>query len=712
MAQQPNAQSDPQRVVMQIAHQLAQKLGQEYLRNLNQNPPPEIRDLATKQGLPPAQAYLRHQALALFRRSQQAAQPVTAGAPPQEQQTPRPMPGGVAVGMAPPDMMKTAQEYEAQQAEAKKRASTGAEVVPVSQNSRSDFPPGSMAPGNIGNLTPQAQLGQYRNVALGPAQAQAHAAQFQRPSPGQVLQHPNQPLTPAATPQQRPLYTPQHQNQQQIEMQRASMGNMVQRPIPTSFENYPAQPLQLQQPYPGHLKVAQSQQKPVAVVMPTGAASTNISRPQSAQQKIPTPPQHPTQKSMAQSFTQQPSQPPQPPQPANTIPTPNALQQGKAFQVGPNFVLDPDQIAIMDARDAPRPMLGSTIPTHVKTWGQVKQYMASINAPPHVLDMLRSRQAQHYQFLANAQSMGRVQSSAQLPPTITQQPQAPPGPIGIQQKPAGEPPMLSLTNIQHMSPAQLIHLQNLASQGRLPPHGQQTLQSHIYQLKQLQEQQRARGQYAPGGPSGGAPQAPLTAPQPPGQTTPAHRPPQQPGPEDSPSAQKKPKMSESEDEVTVVEKEPPQRRSVNRPKQPTSQFPVQPPQVPKPGVPQQAPAAQPAVAGRGQTSSAVAPEAPPARPLPTGTGQPEKQSTQEILSALVKLLKEEQSSHKSRQILQLTQGEKEQLRLQLSDAQTKNMIRRIDQLLPMVALLNGDAKSTRELIRTVLLAIPRTFIPL
>jgi hypothetical protein len=117
--------------------------------------------------------------------------------------------------------------------------------------------------------------------------------------------------------------------------------------------------------------------------------------------------------------------------------------------------------------------------------------------------------------------------------------------------------------------------------------------------------------------------------------------------------------------------------------------------------------------GQGQASSAVAPEASPARQLPASAGQldPVKQYARENpLNMLMKWLKEEQNSHEARQPLQLVSKEKELLHHHLSDANTKSMIRRTDQLLPVFVLLGGNHEIARELIRTVLAACSFTAI--
>jgi hypothetical protein len=154
---------------------IAQKVGTAMLSNMNQNPNPDIRELAAKWNMEPAQAFLRQQAVNLYRQKmlqdrqqqqQQQQQQMAQGAAGQ-QARPMPanlMPGGVSQVMRNPSLLTTAESYQAQQADAKQRADTGDEVVPVSQNNP-QFPAG---PG-MRNSSPQTQV-----------QAQAQAEQLRR----------------------------------------------------------------------------------------------------------------------------------------------------------------------------------------------------------------------------------------------------------------------------------------------------------------------------------------------------------------------------------------------------------------------------------------------------------------------------------------------------------------------------------------------------
>lgn len=83
----------------------------------------------------------------------------------------RPM--SASAGVAGPQgmnsaLLRSAEKYEAQQADAKQRATTGAEVVPVSQNIiQPQYPPNSMVGNNMANPSPQVQAEHLRrNVAL------------------------------------------------------------------------------------------------------------------------------------------------------------------------------------------------------------------------------------------------------------------------------------------------------------------------------------------------------------------------------------------------------------------------------------------------------------------------------------------------------------------------------------------------------------------
>lgn len=151
---------------------IAQKVGATMLSNMNQTPNPDIRELAAKWNMEPAQAFLRQQAMHLYRQKmmqdrqqQQQQQQMAQGAAGQQA---RPMPANLITGgvaqIRNPSLLTTAENYQAQQADAKQRADTGDEVVPVSQNN-TQFPAG---PG-MRNSSPQSQ-----------AQAQAQAEQLRR----------------------------------------------------------------------------------------------------------------------------------------------------------------------------------------------------------------------------------------------------------------------------------------------------------------------------------------------------------------------------------------------------------------------------------------------------------------------------------------------------------------------------------------------------
>lgn len=77
------------------------------------------------------------------------------------------------------------------------------------------------------------------------------------------------------------------------------------------------------------------------------------------------------------------------------------------------------------------------------------------------------------------------------------------------------------------------------------------------------------------------------------------------------------------------------------------------------------------------------------------------QKQEVLVASLQKILEEEKNIHQSRPPLQLQPEEKANLHQHLSDVGTKNIIRRIGQLLPMFVLLGGISKATRELIRMV-----------
>lgn len=147
-------------------------MGPVVLSNMNQNPTPDVRELATRWSMPPAQAFLRQQALMLYRQKviqdrggvQQQQQMQGGSGQPGQSMTARSMSASTGVGGS--SLLRSAEKYEAQQADAKQRATTGAEVVPVSQNLvQPSYPQNSMGGNNIGNPSPQVQAEQLRRSA-------------------------------------------------------------------------------------------------------------------------------------------------------------------------------------------------------------------------------------------------------------------------------------------------------------------------------------------------------------------------------------------------------------------------------------------------------------------------------------------------------------------------------------------------------------------
>ncbi|CUS12816.1 unnamed protein product [Tuber aestivum] len=767
---------DPNRIIVTIMRSIADRIGQAQLHNMNNNPPAHIRELARKMQLPPAQAYLRQQALLMYKRgmSQQnqqaagaiqasAAQPGVPGPAPPGQQFARPMAPGVGGQQNPlPDILRTAQEYEAQQEEAKKRASTGAEVVPMSKNLGSQFSsnsvaPNSMATASMGNPGPQAQVEQFhRNAAAAQnnAQARAHAAQFQSLKPPNASSSQG---NPAINMQQHSRYPPQQPQPlglQQPNMNPASRQQQSQQSqqrsgaIPPAFDGLPpSQSALVKARYEEYFQKMQRQAaqatapQPQQQQPPPQRPTPNMVRPQSAQ-RVP-PPQPPARNQPGQDFP-----PTQQKQPQNAAQAPQPPQPGQAPTLMP---LSPQNLAMMDTKEVPRGILGqlgATIPKEYKTWGQVKQYLK--DAPPGYHEALRNRQAHHYALLVrNMQNRGasggpggpavpgqqaqqQQQPSSQVPQAslqVNQQlPQQQQMPVGVDaQQRAPADPLFTIPggDITRLTSGQLNQLQKLASMGRLKPDDQHQLQQHICRLKelhQLRQMPQARAgtahpqnvgpkqpaQQPPRPPA--PPQAPIARPQP-------QRPPpqqaqqaqQQPGSGDSPSALKKMRRErdQGEGDLVVLDQkqavqQQPQRPGPDRPQgqQPAglSQFSNQAQQQAQK---LNAPQKAPMQGNAAQHGQAVS-EAAAAKQTVMEKEQQQGQSSHQRMqmSGLMKLLEEEKNSHESRLPLQLDANERGLLRQQLGEESTKNMIRRTDQLLPIFIMLGGPDKLTRDLVRT------------
>lgn len=542
---------------------------------------------------------------------------------------------------------------------------------------------------------------------------------------------------------QRPPNPPQPGHQQQFAMQQSPMNH--ERPqaagqIAAQFGDIPAEQLAIVRArYQDHLnkKNAQAQQ-----VVPQQRPVSNMPRPPSAQQ-IPPVAQPQMQKPMTQNPAQQ-----VPAQPIGAPPITQPPQQAKSLLVGqqilpinPNLVLSPEQVAIMETKEVPRQILGqlsNQIPMQFKTWAQVKGYLTQNNAPPQYHDALRTRQAQHFQLLARAQMMRRQGAAGtpqqqqqlqqqqhqqlkqqQLPqPPVSQSPQpsqtAAAPPVAAQKLSVASHPLNQqpIPNISTLNQAQLQHLQSLAQQGKLTPQQSHQLQQQIFTLRQNHERQRAAAaqralqqQNSAQVPAPQAPKPPVVAR------------PQQPS-SDSPSASKKMKRErDPSEEVVLLDQRPALQQSNQQPPiarpivqhlphpPPQSQFANHGPPGPKSNVPSQTPSMQqspmikqqPGVPGQQVEATQSMHQA--------QEGEHGNQALQQkqMITMLVKMLEEERSSHENRPPLQLQPKEKDHLYHQLSDANTKNMIRRTDQLLPMFVLLGGTPKATRELIRTVFL---------
>ena len=78
------------------------------------------------------------------------------------------------------------------------------------------------------------------------------------------------------------------------------------------------------------------------------------------------------------------------------------------------------------------------------------------------------------------------------------------------------------------------------------------------------------------------------------------------------------------------------------------------------------------------------------------------QRQQLVFDQLIQMHREEQRAPHLRQPVELTPQERNDLKANLSNQQTKSLVRRVEQLIPMFMLLGGDVASARELIRAVI----------
>jgi hypothetical protein len=234
-----------------------------------------------------------------------------------------------------------------------------------------------------------------------------------------------------------------------------------------------------------------------------------------------------------------------------------------------------------------------------------------------------------------------------------------------------------------MTMAQFQQLQLLAQQGKLSPQQSQQL----FAIRQHQER-RMMVQRAAAAQQNAAPQVP--APQPPA----VARPMQSAG-SDSPSAAKKLKRErDTSEEVVLLDQRPaPQQSNQQLPVARTVQQSPQQSQFANKAIQGQRPNAAPSSTQQSPTVK----QNPDQQQLDAKHAMEQKN----MIAYLTKMLMDERGSHEGRPILQLQKEEKECLRQQLCEVNTKSMIQRMTQLLPMFVLLGGKAVDTRSLIRTV-----------
>ncbi len=212
-----------------------------------------------------------------------------------------------------------------------------------------------------------------------------------------------------------------------------------------------------------------------------GAQSGQMMNGQPAIMQTGNGPQQPAM--IQQTPTGQQSMPPQR-QPPQQQQKPNLLTQQRAAQIAGNALTD-QQVRQMDGQNFPAGILSmggalSSMPEDVKTWGQLKRWVAQNQdrLPPGNLDKLKGLQGLHYHNLAGQHRAKMRQVGPHQPGQVhgqgNPQPKAPPAQMVAppnNQTPLAGPntPRMSTPNMIHSLPQPTVQ-EIQASRARLPDH--------------------------------------------------------------------------------------------------------------------------------------------------------------------------------------------------------------------------------------------------
>lgn len=644
-AQRPTINISPQQqnqFIQSMMKKLAEQMGQQMIAQLNNNPPEQLRAAAQAQKMAPAAFYLKQQAFTLFRQKVQQAQQQQA----QQQglnlqRQPGPQPGQLQQQMPP--QQQNVRPPPPVPSPAMNRQQPG---MPNAHGQQQ---------GTFSDVY-QDQAVRAQNAAASGAEVVPASSLPQNMTPTQMQQvmaaqnHARQFSTPTNVPQalsniNRPLSQPAGANglQPGLNPQQQQQMQPGQAPTPQPGQITPAQIINMM---PDTLKEKFSQ-------------VPHEQRNQFLQQYLKSRMmQQAQQRNNAAGLQRPPSG-----QMGNQLPRPASVSQmpggapQQATQQPPlppmpaGFSLSSQQIAVLDTKECNSKLFGpavaSQIPPTVKTWGDVKNW-ARVHQPqlsePLRVMQLKMAWNQQAQVMRMKGLLQGANSAAATQPAQGQRP--------------SQPQIMQPT----LSPQQLQMLVNMQKEGRqLTPQQLASLNQNIQIYQHNQRVQKAA-------------QAARAANATPQQLQQLQKP---PGPSPIPVGKPIPQPSQQQPNMTLA--------------MPPNSGPQQ--QVMPVAAPQQ----------QQQQSSR------PQSTVPMGQQQPgagltlNDQQMNTLFETITKMMDEERKNVEvtKKPVVPLSDEEKQRLKEQFNDQELKNMLKRINQLIPMFAYLKGPLQNARDLARAV-----------
>ena len=690
----------------QAVQAISAKLPPAQAQQINANPPPEIKAMAARAGVPPLQMYIRQQAFALLRQQmaqqsnkQQQTQQGQPQQPPQQQQAgPGPGPGPPPHGIPPPGMRP--QSVQAP-------APTPPQPPPPQQAMPIPNPNPQTPVSRVAAMSPalagqNAAAAGFNNLRATPYEDQALLARNLAANNG-VEVVPASSTNPAFSPRQNRLSQQQQQQQQQqrgptdgarqmhAALHAAQFGGASPGQPPLSNLNRPVNPAQAPVPPPKTPNPPMTSQPSLKQYPPNMLASIQI--PDNIRalgtERIEQYQREAIQNALARRSAAAAAGGaagaaggPQQRAPGPGMPVPNMPGQGIPQNAGRPLSMPQmppmtmEQVASFDNKEVHRPILGAQLanqlPPHLKTWKDMKEWATANNhhslnehlrklqikfAHGQRMAMYRARQehmlkAQAAAATANQQPGGAVQM--QPSQSQSQHPlQAAGASMGPNSMNPGMPPGTPLPH--NITDAQFQQLATLHQQKKLSEQHTQMFQS-IAAHKQKEQQARI-----------------------------AHA---------AAMANNRPASMQSSPIPNMANAMKPQ---------PMTGSPLAQKKVPQPMHATPAPNAQPGQQALRPPSAAGMPGQPGQQPnrlgLPEQPLKPEVQKA--LLAQLEQLMEQERLNPENRRPVNMSPEETDMIKNDLVSNDTHALIHRISTLLPMFVLLRGTIKNAPELIRSV-----------